>query len=313
MGKIVNLVILIILAITSIGINIILEDINLDKVTYTMFALVMVYIIGKIITEEALIKKIKQSKSRYSTRKVINIISVIIALIIVSNIWVSDPKNLLVTYGIVGAGLAIALQDIVKNFVGGLILVINRYYRVGDRIEINSVTGDVIDIGVLSTTLLELNEWVNGDQATGRIITIPNGQIISQNIISFTRDHNFIWDEISIPLTHDSDWKKAIQELNSLLIEETKDSSALAEKDISKLEEKFYLERRPTSPSIYLELTDNWIMLQMRYISIVRERRKTKDDIYRKIVSLLDGLKNVEIASESYDIRLKKEDGLLTK
>jgi small-conductance mechanosensitive channel len=95
-----------------------------------------------------------------------------------------------------------------KNFVGGFIVLAGQPYEVGDRIEIAGESGDVIDIGVMSTTLLEIGGWVHGDQPTGRVTIIPNGRVLTQQVHNYTKDHSFIWEELTISLTYDSDWQQ---------------------------------------------------------------------------------------------------------
>ena len=142
----------------------------LEMAFYTFFSLAIIYLIFRIGLEQAIIRAIKDSKTRYSIRKAISILYVLVFILVLIRIWVEDSQALIVSYGLIGAGIAIALQDLFKNFVGGILIFSGGTYRVGDRVEIDSHCGDVIDIGLLFTTLLEMREWVDGDQATGRLI-----------------------------------------------------------------------------------------------------------------------------------------------
>ena len=123
------------------------------------------YLIFKVILEGLVAARIGDNKTRYSFRKGVSLGFLAIVTLIILRAWVEDPQTLLVAYGLVAAGVAIALQDLFKNFVGGLTLMINGSYRVGDRIEIDDRYGDVLDIGLMYTTLLELRSWVKGDQS----------------------------------------------------------------------------------------------------------------------------------------------------
>ncbi|UCE35614.1 MAG: mechanosensitive ion channel [Deltaproteobacteria bacterium] len=139
----------------------------LQKSFYTFLALTILYLVFRIAFEEIVAKSIKEPKTRYSFRKTVSILYLAVFVAIIIRIWVANTHTLLVSYGLVGAGIAVALQDFFKNFVGGIVLFVTGIYRVGDRIEINSKYGDVIDIHILYTTLMEMKEWVAGDQATG--------------------------------------------------------------------------------------------------------------------------------------------------
>lgn len=270
---------------------------------YTFVALAVVYLIFKLVLERVLVRRIKDSKTKYSLRKVISIVYVIVFAAIVIQLWVKNTNAMLVSFGLLAAGVAIALQDMFKNFVGGITIFVTGLYSIGDRIEVDSSFGDVIDIGLMYTTLLEIRQWVNGDQATGRLTIVPNGSILSNVVNNYTKDHNFIWEEITIPVTYDSDWRTAVEKLTSIAKIETGKMAAQAEAEMSSTMEKYYFSKREVEPKIFLTLTDNWIALSLRYITSVRERRAVKNRVH------LDFLKEVEasngairIASSSINI-----------
>lgn len=278
------------------------DDKNLQKLFFTFLLLVFIHFIFRMVFEEVVIKRIKDSKTKYSFRKTVSILYVFVFTIILLRIWVEDAQSLLVAYGIITAGIAIALQDLFKNFAGGAVLFVTGIYRVGDRIEINSRNGDVMDIGILYTTLMEIKEWVAGDQATGRLTIIPNGQLLSGTINNYTKDHNFIWDEISIPITYHSDWKKAHDMILDIVSKETKSTTEIAGREIMSLEEKYYLSKRPTEPSIFITLTDNWITFNIRYVTEVRQRRFMRNKLSRLILDEIQKSDNIHIASATVDI-----------
>lgn len=217
-------------------------------------------------------------------------------------LWVENTHTLMVSYGLIAAGVAVALQDFFKNFVGGIIIFVNGTYRVGDRIEVNSKYGDVIDIGMLYTTLMEMKEWVAGDQATGRLSIIPNGYVLSNTVNNYTKDNDFIWDEITIPITYDSDWNEAITKIRNVVKGETESVAARAEKAVSELGEKYYLFKRSVEPEIFLTLTDNWITFGIRYISDVRERRLLHNKLSQVILNEIKRSEKIKIASTTLEI-----------
>lgn len=238
--KFINIVILAGLAGFTWFINIYYQTLDLTKITYSLIGIAVSYGIFKLMLEEGVAKQIKESKTRYSFRKTTSILFIAISFIIVLRIWIINPQALLVAYGLFAAGVAISLQDVFKNFAGGLAIFITSVYRVGDRIEVNSKRGDVIDIGLFYTTLLEIGEWVGGDQATGRIIMLPNGSVLSAPINNYSKDHHFIWDELSIPITYDSNWKKAVKDIEKIVKKETLEAAEVAERGIYELTEKYF-------------------------------------------------------------------------
>ena len=278
----------------------------LTKVLYSTLALLIIYITIKLIFEQMIARRIREPKTRYSLKRIASMLAVLIFIAASITIWVDNLQALLVSYGILAAGAAVALQDVFKNFAGSLVIFITGTYHIGDRIEVNSKIGDVIDIGIFYTTLLETNEWVNGDQATGRLSIIPNSLVLSGVVNNYTKDHPYIWDEISIPVTYDSDWREALTIIERVIDAETKEITAKSEVSVSKLSNKYYLPQKSTEPTVFATLTDNWINMNIRYITEVRQRRIMKDRLNRTLLTELEKVDNIKIASESMDIHIKE-------
>lgn len=273
----------------------------LENSFYSFLALSIIYLIFKLILHEKVVKTIKDKKTKYSFSKVISVLYLAVFMIVLITIWIENPQDITVAYGLAGAGIAIALQDLFKNVAGGIILFLTGIYRVGDRIEINEKAGDVMDIGILYTTILEIKDWVSGDQATGRLVSIPNGHVLSNNIKNYSKDHNFIWDEIHVPIQYSDDWKLAHDKILAIVNTETKSIVENANKEIANLEEKYYLDKRTAEPAIYLSATDNWISFDIRYPTEVRSRRFLRDKITRLILDELSKQK-IKIASTTLDV-----------
>ena len=276
---------------------------NLEKAFYTFLALAIIYFVFKILLEQTILRTVKDAKTRYSIRKALSIVYVLVFMLVLIRVWVEDSQALLVSFGLIGAGIAIALQDFFKNFVGGILIFSTGIYRVGDRIEIDSKFGDVIDIGLMYTTLLEIRGWVEGDQATGRLTIMPNGRVISGVIHNYTKDHSFIWDELELPITYESDWKYAIERFSKVVETETAELTKHAEKDLANIMARYYLPKRGVEPSVFVTLTDNWINLSVRYISLVRDRRPLRDRLYRHMMEEVNASGGrIKIASETIGI-----------
>ncbi|MDG6223188.1 MAG: mechanosensitive ion channel [Candidatus Bathyarchaeota archaeon] len=277
-------------------------NIYLQNGFYSFLALTVIYFIFKIFLESMVSNKIKDPKTRYSLKKILSIFDIATFLIVVMGIWVENLQDILIAYGLIGAAVAFALQDLIKNLMGGIVIFLNGIYRVGDRIEINQKYGDVIDVNLFYTTLLEMKDWVPADQATGRLTSVPNGYVLNNVIHNYTRDFGFIWDEIAIPITYDSDWNEATNKILEIVERETKVSAAQAEKDIAKTGEKYYLTKRSVDPTVFLTLTDNWINFNIRYVTEIRERRLLHDKLSRMILDEIQKSKNIKIASTTLNI-----------
>jgi len=271
------------------------------KLSLTFLSVALAYL-GYVILSLLAKKYVQDNKTLYSLNKALFILSLLVVVVIGISIWVQETQSLLISYGILAAGLAIALQDVLRNFVGGVYIIVSGMYRVGDRISTGETSGDVMDVGIMSTTLMEIGNWVHGDQPTGRIVIVPNAVVITGAVHNFTKDHNFIWDEIAIPLTYESDWKEAVRMFHAIVLEETKDLTLQAETEIERIGEKYYLPKKVVEPSLYVTLTDNWILLDIRYVTDTRERRILRDRITRRLMEAVSRTPTISVASESYEI-----------
>jgi small-conductance mechanosensitive channel len=276
--------------------------------------LTLTYLFFEILFEDLITNRIKESKTRYSLRKIISILNIAVFFLATMIIWIAETQNILIALGLIGAAIAFALQDIFKNFIGGIMIFINRIYRVGDRIEVNEKFGDVIDISLFYTTLMEMREWVSGDQNTGRLTTIPNGTVLTGTIQNYTLDFDFMWDELAIPITYDSDWRGATTKILNIVRKETNQVSDNAKRIMEKLEGKYYFTQRSLEPAIFLTLTDNWITLEIRYVTEVRSRRSLHDRLSRMIIDEIEKSEKIKIASSTINItgfppiKIKKEN-----
>lgn len=275
------------------------------RIYSTLLWLTVIHFFFKVVLEHRIAKKIKDDKTRFEFSRIVSILYIVLLVLVSIRVWVEDTQVLLVSYGLIAAGVTVALQDFFKNLMGGLIIFTTGTYRVGDRIEINSKLGDIIDIGILNTTLFELKEWVNADQPTGRISTIPNSVVLDSVINNYSKDNPFIWDEIILPITYDSDWKGAHERIMSIVREETLGVTLEAQEHISELSKKYYLSEYTQVPVVYLKMTDNWIELSIRYITLARQRRYIHDRLSRLILEDLQKDDRITIASATMDITVR--------
>jgi len=279
----------------------------------TSLVMMITYLIFSVIIGMFFVRKITDLKTRYTANKAISVLSVVFMIVLFLRIWVTDTSALIVSYGIIGAALAFALQDVFKNFVGGILIMLTSVYRVGNRISIDDKFGDVMDIGVMSTTLMEIRGWVSGDQPSGRLLVIPNGYVINQALYNYTRDHSFIWDEIAIPLTYDSDWHLAKDLLLDIIKKETALMTLQADAEIERIGEKYYLPKKVVDPSAYITLTDNWIMLNLRYVTDARTRRILNSRLSEMILAAIENEDRITISSTTVTVTAVSEASAISK
>jgi small-conductance mechanosensitive channel len=285
----------------------------LQRSVITFFSISIIYLGLRVLFENITLSRIADVKTKYSFRKGIAVVFYLLIIMTILIIWVENTQTLVVSYGILGAGIAIALQDVFRNFAGSFFIFGSGLYSVGDRIEIDGKTGDVIDVGLWNTTLMEIRGWVDGDQPTGRITLVPNGAVISTPVFNYTKDFTFIWDEITVPLTYQSDWKEAITKFSAILKEQNDQMAATAENAIELVGTKYYIVKKVVEPAIYLTTTSNWVQVSLRYVVDVRERRQVQNDLSRKILAAVEKSDVMEIGSSTmivtgrHQITLEKE------
>jgi small-conductance mechanosensitive channel len=279
-----------------------LVDVSLLRGAATALALAIIYFIFKIIIQDRIIARIKLPDRRYYLSKVAFLIYIFIIIVALTVIWVENIQGLLFGFGLVAAAFTITMQDVARNFAGGSIIFLNSIYKVGDRIEINSKKGDVIDIGILYTTIMETNEWVSGDQHTGRLCVLPNSYVLNGILNNYTRDFNFLWDEITLPITYESDWRLARSLILDIIRRETGTAKEVANEEINTLEKKYLLSKRSLEADVFMKLTDNWIELTARYVIPARQRRITRSRISQLILEEIEAAENIRIASATFDV-----------
>jgi small-conductance mechanosensitive channel len=275
---------------------------SLLKGVLTALALTASYFVFKLVLEERIISRIERSDRRYYLLKLASAGFILFIFVAASAIWVKDLQALLFGFGLVAAAFTISLQDVAKNFAGGSSIFLNGLYKVGDRVEIGSKRGDVIDIGILYTTIMETNEWVSGDQHTGRLSVIPNSYVLTSVLNNYTRDFNFLWDEITIPITYHSNWIRARSAILDIVRKEAESAKEIAEEEISTMERKYFVSRRSLETEVFMKLTDNWIELTARYVVPVTQRRIIRSRISQAILEGFEADKDVKIASQTLDI-----------
>jgi small-conductance mechanosensitive channel len=224
------------------------------------------------------------------------------SFLIVVVIWLPRGNTLLPSLGILAAGLAIASQEMVGSLVAGLNIWAGSVYRVGDRVRVGEVVGDVMDISLLRTTVMEVGDWVKADQYTGRVVTIANQAVWSNPVYNYTQHWGYLWDEITLPITYESDWQRAAE----LILEHgqtyTEELQADAEAKLSRMIDRYPLKDTKVEPTLYVAMTDNWIELTLRFVVDAQERREVKGRLHRDLLQHFQAEEKIAVASTTIEI-----------
>lgn len=271
----------------------------------------MLLIIGFFI-KKALPKYISETASRYKIRKFVNLFIYLLIGIIVFASYSKQLAGFAVIVGVAGVGIAFALQEIIVSLFGYLTIHFAKFFKVGDRVRLGGIKGDVVDIGLLRTSLMELGEWVDGDLYNGRITMVANSFIFKEPVYNYSGDFPFLWDELFVPIRTDCDFEHAKDAFLKIAEETVGNYSLQAKKEWDKMTGKLMIEKAKIEPQVYLRFDANWITITLRYVVDYKSRRTTKDELSRKILHFVNnsnGRVQIAIASmEVFPIQQKQEN-----
>jgi small-conductance mechanosensitive channel len=239
----------------------------------------------------------------YLLRKVTGYVVGILTIMLLFGLWVERLGDLSVALGILAAGLAFALQEIIGSFAGWITILSGRPFSIGDRIETGGIRGDVIDISVLRTTLMEIGNWLSGDHNTGRIVTVSNAFIFKEPLFNYSAHLGYIWDEILLPVPYPSDVEQAVQVMLAAVQQHPQYQELLPQAQAQRLmaRRKLAVKITPLEPRVFVNLTDNWIELGLVYPVDADTRRTFKGEI-SKIILARFAESGIEIASQTVAI-----------
>ena len=260
-------------------------------------------VISVRLLQAVLSARLREHESRYRVRKIASLLGYVVAAALAAVLFRSDVGNLSVALGVAGAGIAFALQEVIASFAGWFAISFAGFYRTGDRVQLGGIRGDVIDIGLLRTTLMEMGEWVQSDEYTGRVVRIANSFVFKEPVFNYSGDFPFVWDEVAIPVKHGSDHVLARQLLEQVAHDVVGENGPRVEKAWSQMVNKYRIERAILEPRVTLVVTDNWMEFTLRYVVDFRSRRTTRDRIYTAVLdvfSTTDG--KVEVGSTTLHV-----------
>ncbi len=221
---------------------------------------------------------------RYQWSRLSGYLVFTLAVVVIGRIWFHGFQSLVTYLGLLSAGLAIALSDVIKNLAGWLFILWRRPFAIGDRIEIGEYAGDVIDQRIFQFTLLEIGNWVRADQSTGRVIHVPNGLVFTAPLSNFFSGFAYIWCEVPVLVTFESDWKKAKQILTRVVTDTAVQLSESAQTKIREASQKYLIFYNKLTPIVYTTVEDSGVLLTMRFLCEPRRRRVREEEIWELVL-----------------------------
>jgi small-conductance mechanosensitive channel len=252
--------------------------------------------ITRMLIQRLVWKQTQNVKTRYNWKRSLSISFSLISIILIGAVWLPAFEQFGAFLGLFTAGLAIALKDPLTNLAGWFFIVFRKPFVVGDRIQIGAHAGDVIDIRLFQFSILEIGNWVEADQSTGRIIHLPNGKVFMEAQANFSTGFNYVWNEMQVRITFESNWEKAKAILQEIANNHATQLSNTAEKEIFEASKNFMIYYKHTSPIVYTKVKEFGVQLTIRYLCNPRQRRSSENGMWEDIISRFKSHTDVQFA-----------------
>jgi small-conductance mechanosensitive channel len=208
------------------------------------------------------------------------------------------PNQMPTILGLAGAGLTVALKDFIVAFFGWFVLMGRNGVRVGDWVEINGVSGEVAEIGLLRTVLLEAGNWTDSGHPTGRQVAFVNSYAVEGHYFNFTTSGQWLWDVVRFLLPPDENPYEVFEEIQAIVAKETENNSKLAEQEWQRVTHRYGVSSPSVSPAINVRSTGGGVEVAVRYITRANQQSEVRSRLNYAIVQLLHGKKAVALTPE---------------
>lgn len=283
--------------------NTIRENEQIAKLVTLVIGIIVILLITGAI-RRFVVNRISNTDQKYRGRKAFSFLGYFLIVAFALFVYSDKIGNIGVAIGLVGAGVAFALQEVITSFAAWISIMFSDTVKVGQRIKVGEISGDIIDIGMLKTTIMEVGDWVKGDLYNGRITVIPNSYIFKDALRNYSSDYPFLWDEITVPIRTESDYKLAKEVFTEIATDICGDYAQRSKATWQKMRNKYRVEDAEVEPMVTLQFDENWITFTIRYIVDYRKRRSTKDKLFMRLLEEIDKYDNIiMIAATSMEVR----------
>ena len=266
-----------------------------QRLLASLLAILVVWLVRRVVLAIAF-RHVADAAARYRIRKTSMYAAVPMGILLVGRIWFEGLQSIATFFGLLTAGLAIALKDLIVNLAGWAFILSRRPFHVGDRIQIGADAGDVIDIRIFQFTLMEIGNWVHAEQSTGRILHVPNGKVLSEVLANYSRGFQYIWNEVPVLVTFESNWRKAKDLLRAIAQRQSEKTSEEAKKRVEEASRKFLISYNKLTPTVYTSIVDSGVLLTIRYLCFPRGRRGSTEEIWENILDAFAAADDIDFA-----------------
>jgi small-conductance mechanosensitive channel len=288
---------------------------NGQKLLFSLAYILLVLLLGRALraAARAILRGSRHERTEFWTRQAIRLATALLLIVGLTSIWFDDPTRLATALGLVTAGLAFALQRVITALAGYFVILRGQTFNVGDRITMGGVRGDVIALGFLQTTIMEMGQpaavapqadpamWVRSRQYTGRVVTVSNAKVFDEPVYNYTRDFPYLWEEMSLPIPYTADRERAERILLEAAERHTVQLGDLSAEALGEMKRRYFLTGSEVTPRVYYRLTDNGLELTVRFITEDRGMRDLKDAMSRDILRAFDEA-GIALASATFEI-----------
>jgi small-conductance mechanosensitive channel len=279
-----------------------LFDPTVGKLVSTTVAILIVLAMVRI-SRRVLNRYVQEPGNLYRAKKMVTFLGYFTGLIAISLIFSDSLGKMAVAFGVAGAGIAFALQEVIASLAGWVAISFGNFYNTGDRVQLGGIKGDVIDIGMLRTTMMEIGQWVNSDLYNGRIVKIANSFVFKEPVFNYSGDFPFLWDEIAVPVKYGCDYRLSREIFQRILVEVTGEYSTQAKASWTELIHQYRVDPTEIDPRVFLVANDNWMEFTLRYVVDYKKRRFTKDRLFTRILEEVDQTNGrVALASATFHL-----------
>ena len=294
-----------------------LEKILYDPMVGKIVTLVVGIIVIRVLVglfQRFFAGRIQSNEARYTVRKTLSLVGYALVIVFTLGLFSDHLHSFTVALGVAGAGIAFALQEVIASVAGWIAVSFGQFYKTGDRVQLGGIRGDVIDIGVLRTTIMEIGEWIRGDAYNGRIVRVANSFVFKEPVFNYSADFPFVWDELVVPVKYGSDYRQVRQVLEAAALEAVGDYIPYARQTWQQMIKKYMIEEASVEPMVTLVANDNWVEFTLRYVVDFKKRRLVRDRIFTSILEAFENNHSkMAIASATFhlvetpvmDVRLK--------
>lgn len=282
--------------------NTLLENPLVKNAIILVILFVIIFLMVKIIKRMTM-GLFKENNSRYHFKKLINFLGYVLFIIGLLIVFNDRLSGLGTALGVAGAGIAFALQEVIVSIAGYIAIFTSNFYRLGDRVQLGGIKGDVVDIGLLRTTLMEVGDWVDGDLYNGKMVRVANSFVFKEPVYNYSGDFPFLWDEIKIPIKTTGDYEYARTLFYDILKEQVGAFAHSSQEAWNKMIGIYKIENARVQPMVSMMFNESWITFTLRYVVDFKLRRATKTALFDKILSAIRASEGkIQVASAAMEI-----------